>query len=264
MKRKEVLIAVIGGFFGAFLTMCVGLFVPVGVVAQSQNQDVEFGTITCRQIKVVDSFGRTQCSIYGFGQSLSGGVVSVRDKDGEVGAVMSATEYGGRVRVYDKEGKGRVTMGIGESGGVVGVFDKDGRPGAAMTNDEHGGIVNVINKDGRPGALMSNDEHGGRVGALGKNGGMALMTNDEHGGRVGALGKGTEARMTTDEQGGRVEVLGIAGFGEARKTTAAMFTGEHGGRVDVGNNQGKKRATMGVNAYGDGAVSTWDKNGYRQ
>ena len=225
MKRKEVLIAVIGGFFGAFLTMCVGLFVPVGVVAQSQNQDVEFGTITCRQIKVVDSFGRTQCSIYGFGQSLSGGVVSVRDKDGEVGAVMSATEYGGRVRVYDKEGKGRVTMGIGESGGVVGVFDKDGRPGAAMTNDEHGGIVNVINKDGRPGASMSNDEHGGRI---------------------------------------NVEVLGIAGFGEARKTTAAMFTGEHGGRVDVGNNQGKKRATMGVNAYDNGAISTWDRNGDRQ
>ena len=98
--------------------------------------------------------------------------------------------------------------------------------------------------------------------------------------------------MTTDEQGGRVEVLGpITGFSEdgnlfKRKTTAAMFTGEHGGRVDVGNkegkrrvtmgtdeqggiveianNQGKKRAAMSVNAYDTGAVSTWDKNGYRQ
>ena len=40
MKRKEVLIAVIAGCFGAVITMGVGLFIPVGVVAQSQPTDV--------------------------------------------------------------------------------------------------------------------------------------------------------------------------------------------------------------------------------
>ena len=39
MKRKDVLIAVIGGCIGALVTMSVGLFAPVGVVAQSQPTD---------------------------------------------------------------------------------------------------------------------------------------------------------------------------------------------------------------------------------
>ena len=30
------------------------------------------------------------------------------------------------------------------------------------------------------------------------------------------------------------------------------------------NNQGDPRAVMGVNAFGNGVVATWDKNGYRQ
>ena len=39
---------------------------------------------------------------------------------------------------------------------------------------------------------------------------------------------------------------------------------EYGGRVDIFNKQGENRAVMSVNEYGNGAVSTWDKNGYRQ
>ena len=39
MKRKDVLIAVIGGCVGALVTMSAGLFAPVGVVAQSQPTD---------------------------------------------------------------------------------------------------------------------------------------------------------------------------------------------------------------------------------
>ncbi len=42
-----------------------------------------------------------------------------------------------------------------------------------------------------------------------------------------------------------------------------LGTTEHGGRIDVFNKQGKNRAAMSVNEYGNGAVSTWDKNGYR-
>ena len=39
MKRKDVLIAVIGGCIGALVTIGVGLFAPAGVVAQSQPTD---------------------------------------------------------------------------------------------------------------------------------------------------------------------------------------------------------------------------------
>ena len=56
MKRKDILIAVIGGCIGALVTMGVGLFAPVGVVAQSYDQDASFGTITCRNIEVVELY----------------------------------------------------------------------------------------------------------------------------------------------------------------------------------------------------------------
>lgn len=53
-------------------------------------------------------------------------------------------------------------------------------------------------------------------------------------------------------------------WGKDEKLNATMSTTEHGGRVDVFNNQGKNRAVMSVNEYGNGAFSSWDKNGYRQ
>ena len=59
--------------------------------------------------------------------------------------------------------------------------------------------------------------------------------------------------------GGRVIVSNNQG-----ETCATMGITEYGGRVDVFNNQGKNRAAMSVSEYGNGAVSTWDKNGYRQ
>ena len=48
------------------------------------------------------------------------------------------------------------------------------------------------------------------------------------------------------------------------KPAVELYSRGGGGSVEVGNKQGKKRATMSVNAYDTGAVSTWDRNGYRQ
>ena len=36
---------------------------------------------------------------------------------------------------------------------------------------------------------------------------------------------------------------------------------EHGGVINVCNNEGRKQATMDVNKFGTGVVSTWDKHG---
>ena len=72
----------------------------------------------------------------------------------------------------------------------------------------------------------------------GKDGGSVGMGISEHSGFVGVYRKdGGSVGMTTDE---------------------------HGGVVRVANNQCKNRAVMGINEFGNGAVSTWDKNGYRQ
>ena len=94
-----MLIAVIGGCFGALVTMLMGLFDPMGVVAQ--NQEAVFGKITCTEIAVVDSGGKPWCFIY-------------------------SGEHGGFVGVRGK-GEGRASMGINPSGnGAISTWDKNG------------------------------------------------------------------------------------------------------------------------------------------
>ena len=66
MRRKEALIAVVGGIVGAILAMAVGSFVRLE--AQSQS-DAIFSKITCREIEVV-AYGRTVARI---GSSVLGG-----------------------------------------------------------------------------------------------------------------------------------------------------------------------------------------------
>ena len=98
--------------------------------------------------------------------------------------------------------------------------------------------LTVVDKQGDLAVLLATDEDGGLVGVYGKDGESVGMGISEHGGFVGVYGKdGESASMTTDEDGGRIVVA---------------------------NNQGKTRAVMGINEFGNGGVSTWDKNGYRQ
>ena len=158
------------------------------------------------------------------------------------------------IEVIDKDGETTIRV----QDGAVSVHGKDGR-GAEMRTDEHGGRIEVYGKDGGS-ASMYTREHSGFVGVYyGKDGGSAGMGAREHGGFVLVRVKdGAIASMGTDKDGGFVGVHRKDGGG------ASMRTDEHGGRIEVANNQGKNRAVMGVNEYGTGAVSTWDKNGYRQ
>ena len=102
-----------------------------------------------------------------------------------------------------------------------------------------GGDVIILGKDGKLGAVLSVNEHGGIVSISGKDGKSgAWLGVYEHGGDLAAYDR----------------------FGKIR---AQLGVTEHGGIVTVfGKGEGK--AGMGINEYGNGAVSTWDKNGYRQ
>ena len=52
--------------------------------------------------------------------------------------------------------------------------------------------------------------------------------------------------------------------GKDGERSAQMGINEDGGHVGVhGRGNSYSRVQMGVNEYGNGAVSTWDKNGYR-
>ena len=64
--------------------------------------------------------------------------------------------------------------------------------------------------------------------------------------------------MGVNEHGGVVRAWGKDG-----KSGAGMGVDEYGGSFRVFGNSGKEQVGIGVNEYGNGAVSTWDKNGYR-
>ena len=100
--------------------------------------------------------------------------------------------------------------------------------------------LTVVDADGKTRVIISsNNEHGGSVAAYSKDGqSRAALAVTEHEGSVSAFGKDGQlgAWLRADEHGGRVQVKG----------------------------KGEGKAVIGINEYGNGAVSTWDKNGYRQ
>ena len=104
--------------------------------------------------------------------------------------------------------------------------------------------------------------NGGSISSLSQRG-LFNIGYDEHGASITLFGErdgGEYVELGIGEHGGRVRVGGPARDG----SHARMGVSEHGGEVAVfGNGSSKGQAVMGINEYGNGAVSTWDKNGYR-
>lgn len=145
------------------------------------------------------------------------------------------------VLLLGKDGKSKAGMSIDEHGGNVVVWGKDEKSKVFLGIDEGGGRVTVRDKDARLGVVMGFSEDGARVAVVsGKDESGAYMAiSSEDAGVVGVHGKDwkTWAEMRSDENGGQIGVFGKGGV--------------------------HSRATMGVNEYGNGGVSTWDKSGYR-
>ena len=119
------------------------------------------------------------------------------------------------------------------------VVDADSKMRISLGVDEHGGRVDAYGNDGKSGVILRIEEEGGVVAAHGKDGeSSAVLGIFEYGGIVGVGGKDGKSR-------------------------ASLSIAEHGGHVEVFG-KAKGTAVMAINEYGNGAVSTWDKNGYRQ
>ena len=140
----------------------------------------------------------------------------------------------------------------------------DDRKGAVIIGvDEHGGHMHVLGIDSGSSVLVRAKDGGGSVAVFGDNSTKmpeAFIGVQEHGGLLGVNSKDdmkSYAAMGVDEDSGFVAVLG-------RSAGAGMKVNKHGGAVSVDGIGGSgSRAVMGVDEYGNGAVSTWDKNGYR-
>ena len=138
------------------------------------------------------------------------------------------------------------------------VVDKDGKDVVQLDVSEHGGSVSVWGKEGLGLVRLFVNEDGGRVTVIDKN----IHHVVSLGGSVVAVLKGAKdvVQLRVSEHGGAVVVLD-----KDEKTGAELSVTEYGGRVDVyGKVDRTSRAVLGVNKFGHGAVSTWDKHGYAQ
>ena len=142
--------------------------------------------------------------------------------------------------VDDFEGNMAVSVLPLSTGGQVFVHDTDGKMKAAMGVEEYGGSIAVFG-DGESEAVMEMDEHGAMVSVQGKDGAPAAsISAADNGGVVGVFGKNgaLAVSISTDDNGG---VVGVLGKGDTTNPRVGVVVSE----------------------YGNGEISTWDKNGNR-
>ena len=161
-----------------------------------------------------------------------------------------------------------VYMGFGGMIAIIGMLFAIGMLSSVTAqNDKFDTIqcsrLEVVDADGKVRVVLQYYPFLGYVTTYGKDGLPQLMLGtdiEEHGGHVIAYGKGGEsqASLGIGEHGGHVTIYGKGG-----ESQASLGINEHGGYVQV-KAKGKGAAVMGINEYGNGAVSSWDKNGYRQ
>ena len=137
------------------------------------------------------------------------------------------------------------------------VVDADGIPKVELSFTEYGGAVSVYEK-GYP----DKETFSMASMLMAKNGGQLSLwrgsgENAKWGGGWEIPFDAPSMQITLGNTGGSVGVWGASG-------SAVMKVDEHGGVVHAfGKGDDNARVSMGVNEYGNGAVGTRDKNGYR-
>ena len=216
-----------------------------------------------------------------------GGLIQVSGNDlgdGSDGHVtLSNGSYGGHIMVQSRrpfsEPSANIQLFIEPKGAGVTVVGNSGL--VNLETDEHGGVVSAQNTDGKAYSKLSNNEYGGNLRLtpntqLNKNKPRILQPGNpkhdrillEHGMFGPRLLIGNEsgyATVSTNEHGGSVQVYtaNVNSSNPHDEGAAHLIVDEHGGDVRVWG-RGKGQATLSINEKGNGAISTWDKHGYRQ
>lgn len=147
-----MLYAVIGGCIGAGLTMMVGLLSPLQVIAQSQPQDAEFGTLRCRQLHIVNAKGQATVSIKGSDESAS---ISMRahsivpgQPNSEI--TLTADAYGAEIdmgKISIKADKNACHLSMSGEHNIIKMFNRKKNVGTvAIATTDSGPSVSVKGK----------------------------------------------------------------------------------------------------------------------
>ena len=186
--------------------------------------------------------------------------------------VFECNEYGTSLRVLSKDGTGKIRLRqFEQSAGSIAVFSARGR-GLVELTSEAGGLAGkvslweITNDDARivmrgagsiqiGGARWHNPESESLL-----TDSMILMdATSGSDSSVSVLGANYNRGVKLSSSG-----IGVTVCGDDKSPLVTMQNDEHGGRVDIyGKTDNVARVSLGINEYGHGAVSTWDKNGYR-
>lgn len=134
------------------VTFTLALALVAAVTMGQAARDVEFGTVTCRELVVLKEKG-------------AGGIL-----------ITSGTD-GGSLTAYSAQGKGLVYLSAFPEGGVFSISSLQGKDLVFISSDDSGGVVEVHNKAGEGIVQLRADEYGnGVVGAYNRKGKVRTLT----------------------------------------------------------------------------------------
>ena len=206
----------------------IGMLFAIGMLPSVTAQRDKFGEIECTKLTLVDPLtGRTT-------------------------AELRTDVHGGLLFLYGaKENRGAAKLVVDEHGG-----------GLIMFSNENKGSTHIS------AAVFTTEKGTGSFSAHHKNGAKAYMSAIESGGYVSIGGRNHKNNLAliavTDD--GESGMISVYRYDHGMKTGAVqLMTDENGGTLSVyGKADDESRVAVSINEYGNGAVSTWDKNGYRQ
>jgi len=117
-----------------------------------QSQGVIQEEIRARSIVIVNDEGREVVKL-STDANNNGGVVIY--KDGNIVAIVGASEKGGVISVANKFSTPVIGILAGENGGTLAVSNKDGNIVALTSATPYGGTMDVRDKDGFPLVIMA-------------------------------------------------------------------------------------------------------------
>ena len=121
--------------------------------------------------------------------------------------------------------------------------------------------LKVVDSEGNQRVGLMGYPEGGIVAACDSKGNLrSSLIGFKEGGKLFVLGNNREECVTIglNENGGQIIVYGKDG-----KDRVAMWSTKDGGQFVVYGKDGKPRGDIGVNEYGKGEISTWDRKGNR-
>lgn len=171
------------------------------VVAQGKATSVEFDTVTCRSLKVVDKTGKVRAQLEVIKRPSVApvdDVIQVFNQSGVSVYRAGVASNGGNIIVYGNDNEALAGMSIGISGGMVAIANDKGLLVAMMsTSIDNDGKVSVYGNDGKERATMESLPKGGSVSVDGNdNKTRAMMTVFSEGGFVGVLDNNAKRRVT--------------------------------------------------------------------